>query len=187
MINSSWVFFPNKACHLISKQLIQILSQLIMHHKLYLFLIVFPLLSTDLSKSLVWTQLIHLCIANYLDLMLRFVCNKNYFNWLLFLAWQKSPHVLQDQHEGVWLWINNRAVHNMSIFNCVDPLPRMSYGGRGKGGYWLCVHTCPISTQSVWQASVAITTPPRVAFLSHQPESSLLSVGVCVSCSTEGQ
>ena len=55
------------------------------------------------------------------------------------------------------------------------------------GGYWLCVHTCPISTQSVWQASVAITTPPRVAFLSHQPVSSLLSVGAFLSHSTEGQ
>lgn len=56
------------------------------------------------------------------------------------------------------------------------------------GGYWLCVHTCPISTQSVWQASVTITTPPRVAFLSHQPVlSSLLSVGAVFGHSTEGQ
>lgn len=51
----------------------------------------------------------------------------------------------------------------------------------------MCVHTCPISTQSIWQASVAITTPPRVAFLSHQPVSSLLSVGAFLSHSTEGQ
>lgn len=45
----------------------------------------------------------------------------------------------------------------------------------------------PFSTQSVWQATVAITTQLQVAFLSHQPVSRLLSVGAFFSHSTEGQ
>lgn len=90
-----------------------------------------------------------------------------------------------------------RCWDSPAYFYCMDP--QMSYGrvctcarsctctgwagGWGGGGcrYWLCVHTCPISTQSVWQASVAITTPPQVAFLSHQPVSCVLSVGVFLS------
>lgn len=38
-----------------------------------------------------------------------------------------------------------------------------------RGWYWFCVHTCPISTQSVWQETVAITTSLWVVFLCHLP------------------
>lgn len=50
-----------------------------------------------------------------------------------------------------------------------------------------CVFTHPISMQSVWQASVGITTPLQVAFFSHRPVSSPLSVGAVHTRSTEGQ
>jgi len=48
------------------------------------------------------------------------------------------------------------------------PMPKMSYGSEGEGGID-CLFTFVQFQQSIWQASVAITTPPRVAFLSHQP------------------
>lgn len=38
-----------------------------------------------------------------------------------------------------------------------------------RGWYWFCVHTSPISTQSVWQGTVAITTSLWVVFLCHLP------------------
>lgn len=46
-----------------------------------------------------------------------------------------------------------------------------------RGWYWFCVHTCPISTQSVWQGTVAITTSLWVVFLCHLPWQSPLCVG----------
>lgn len=77
----------------------------------------------------------------------------------------------------------------LAYFHCRDPVPKMSYGSGGKGDWTVLIvrSRCPISTQCFWQASVAITTPPRVAFLSHQPASSLLSVGALLTQSTGQQ
>lgn len=87
--------------------------------------------------------------------------------------------VLRCFAAACWVGLTSphKNLYTISIFfYCSDPMPEMSYGSGGRG-YRLCSTRVQFSTQSVWQASVAITTPPRVAFLSHHPVSSLLSVG----------
>lgn len=89
--------------------------------------------------------------------------------------------VLKVGPVGSYWLVHGSVSHWGSLLSCVAPAAQTVHHERiftfacnviwqsKDGGYWLCVHTCLISTQSVWQDSVAITTPPWVAFLSHQP------------------
>lgn len=116
----------------------------------------------------------------------------------IFSSMKSRSHTLAEQYDKMRLWLWEQScfkvlrqpsiflLHGSSnvIWECVYVCTLVHLhrvGGWGGCRYWLCVHTCPISTQSVWQASVAITTPPQVAFLSHQPVSCVLSVGVFLS------
>lgn len=97
----------------------------------------------------------------------------------------------RDQDPVQVLRTDLAAAESVSLFFFFFLLQR-SYAlkchmGVREGVLIVCFHTCPISTQSVWQASVAITTPPQVAFLSHQPASSPLSVGAFLSHGARGQ
>lgn len=121
-------------------------------------------------------------------------------NWQHTLVWRTGTRVIMicvglGFPNIDWLWrcwgrpvccdlAALNAVPPWAYSYCRGPVPKMSYGSGGRG---VLIVSYPISTQSVWQACVAITTAPRVAFLSHQPERGLLSVGSFLGHGTEEQ